>query len=824
MSELTQIGEYVLLNFKEETRMKMKAVLQAVLLLLSMVMSLMLPTMAVAKVNNKDEESQLKRLVEVLEAKRIEMNIPGMALAVVKDDRMILAHGFGVMDKANNKPVTPETMFSIGSSSKAFTATLVAMLADEEKLSWDDLITKYLPEYKYIVDGEVLPMTFRDMLSHRTGYARNDFLWANGQASRDLILKTAVNAEPVAAFRKKFYYNNVMFLAAGEATAKIENQTWDAQLVSRIFKPLGMSQSTSKHHEAMASEHLSVGYQWNEETQSHDVMPTRNLNNVAPAGGIYSNINDMAQWVRFQLNKGKVGKSQLLSEEQLVETHEKQIEMNQITGYGLGWMLRYWQGKKVVEHGGSIDGFGAQVAFIPEESLGFVLLTNVTATPLQQGSIGIVFEHLLGDQLGTTDSKKSAKVDYQKYVGEYHANFGPFKDALFTFSVNGDGKPAVNVPGQMLYELKDPDDTGKWYFALTNTISVSFDQAKDGSVTAMRMHQNGINFELPRQGVPIVPEIEADALTPFLGGYDSAKLKGIIKAKIQNHRLAMDVPNQMVYELNLPDENGFRTFRIKSDTSVKFIENETGAVTAVELWQNKSELVETAMKLESEDVEEVLPGIDEILKLRKSKQRSKALKRQSGIEMLGQVHVKSSGIKGKLTSLFDDKGHFKQVLDFGVFGQTIVVINKNTGSTYGINPYTELKGKYLAQAKKENPAVLMDLSAYPGDIQVMAMTELNDRKVYQLKLKESDLPASTLYIDAETGDVVQVKTKVLIPSVGSVGVTTNYEDYRELHGLRMAYKVTTQNPVMGEVVVNLEDVKVKKKFTQGTFDTSEKVN
>lgn len=802
--------------------MKIRAAVQAVVILVSMVLSLMLPTMAIAKDNNIEQANQLNGLVKALEAKRKEFHIPGMALAVVKDDKVILTQGFGQMDMSNDKAVTPETLFAIGSSSKAFTATLIAMLVDEGKMEWDDLVTDYLPDYEFKVEGEVLPITFRDMLSHRTGYTRNDLLWANGQASRELILKTAAQAEPIDDFRKNFYYNNVMFLAAGEASAKISKQSWDDLLMTRLLRPLGMNHSTSDHSKAMADKSLSLGYQWNEETASYDVMSTRNLNNVAPAGGIYSNVNDMTQWLRFQLNKGQVGSKQLLSEKILAETHQQQIKMSQMAGYGLGWMLQEWQGKKVVEHGGNIDGFGAQVAFVPEENLGFVLLTNVTATPLQQGSIGMVLDHLLGGQKTKAVNATEDGINYEKYVGEYHANFGPFKDAIFTFSIKDDGKPAVDVPGQMLYELKDPDETGKWFFALTNTISVSFDLDELGNIAAMRMQQNGMNFELPRKGYDIKPEIEAAALAPFLGDYDSKKLKGVIKAKIQNHRLAMVVPNQMVFELHLPDENGFRTFRIKSDTSVKFVEDETGSVTAVELWNNKTELVETVLKLASEEVAEDLPTVDDIMKLRKSKKRAKALKRKAGFEMLGEIHVKSSGIKGKVSTKFDDKGQFKQAIDFGVFGQIYVVINEIAGSTYGINPFTELKGKYLKQARRENPAVLMNLSAYGGEIKVLGLDDFKGKKVYKLALKEADLPTTTVFLDSETGDVLRVKTKVMVPSMGSVGVDTVYEDYREQHGLRVPFIMTVNNPMMGETVIKLEAFKVKQKYNENTFDASQR--
>ncbi len=177
---------------------------------------------------------QLQELSAALEAKRIEHHIPGMAIAVVKNDKVIMSKGFGVMNLEENKPVTTDTLFAIGSSSKAFTATMVGMLVDENKLSWDDKISAQLPDYQFSVDDKVLPITYRDMLSHRTGYTRNDLLWFNGKASKELILKTAVKADPDDEFRKKFYYNNVMYLAAGEGAALLSGKTWDQSLMGEV--------------------------------------------------------------------------------------------------------------------------------------------------------------------------------------------------------------------------------------------------------------------------------------------------------------------------------------------------------------------------------------------------------------------------------------------------------------------------------------------------------------------------------------------------------------------------------------------------------------
>ncbi len=793
--------------------MKIKNFIRVILILLSMVLMLVLPAYAIAG----PSEDSIKKLVDTLEAKRIEHHIPGMAIAVVKGDQVILSQGFGVMDLENQTPATPDTLFAIGSSSKSFTAIMTAMMVDEGKLNWDDEVASYLPAYQFTVDGAHLPVTLRDALSHRSGYTRNDLLWANGQASRELILETATHAEPWDEFRKSFHYNNVMYLAAGEVIANLAGSSWDDVLAQTILQPLGMTDSTSIHETAESNENISLGYQWNDETETHDLMPRRNLNNVAPAGGIYSNVKDMAQWVKVLLNDGNHDGKQLISKEQLHATWEPAINISGEMNYGMGWFLRPWQDQPVVEHGGNIDGYGAQVALLPESDLGFVLLTNVTATPLQQESINLVWDHLAtaqDDKVSTADDR--SQVGYDEFVGEYHANFASFKDSIFTFLIKENGKPAVDVPGQMVYELKDPDADGLWYFTMTDTISVSFDRDENGGIAAMRMHQNRLDFELPKKGVVIEPEIDASELQPYLGQYQSKTFNGPIKALIQNHRLTLDVPNQMAFELHLPDEDGFRQFRIKSDMSAKFETDDMGAITQVVLYRDKEKIVDTAAKL-SDNTAQSLPSVDDIMKLMKSKQRMKALKKKSGFVFTGEINMLNSGLKGKVTTLFDADKSYSQHMDFGIFGEILIAANSETAATTGINPYTEFKGKYLKQIRMDHPAVVIDLRQHADSIKVIGENEINGSAVYVLKTKTKELPSRTWYIDAKTGDILKLKTKLLNPITGPVPITIEYANYKKRHGLRVPMKTTIKNPMMGKAIIHYDKTKAKQKFSDSQF-------
>ena len=320
--------------------------------------------------------------------------------------------------------MTPETIFAIGSSTKAFTSTLVGMLVDEGEMGWDDPITDYLPYFSLDVesDNENAKITIRDLLSHRTGFVRMGLLFASGEIPIEEVLHDAIAAEPWAGVGESFYYSNVMYMAAGVAAGEAAGTDWDTLVAERIFEPLGMASSSTSIINAQEDSRLSLGYLWDEDQQIYEHKPRRNVDNIGPSGSINSNVLDMAQWIRMQLGLGEYNGNRLISEEELRETWTSQIEIAGGVGYGLGWMVREWQGQPVIEHGGNVNGFSAQVALLPESDLGFVLLTNASVSPLPAQSINMVWEALLGEW--KEDTGEDETIDYEPYLGRYHTSFG----------------------------------------------------------------------------------------------------------------------------------------------------------------------------------------------------------------------------------------------------------------------------------------------------------------------------------------------------------------------------------------------------------------
>jgi CubicO group peptidase (beta-lactamase class C family) len=397
-----------------------------------------------------DYSAALAAIEKALDDRRKELGIPGMALVIVKDDQIIYLKGIGYKDLDKKLPVTPDTRFAIGSASKAFTAMLAAMSADAGKLSLEDSPKKFLPYFTLRDQDAAAKITIRDLLAHRSGLNRTDLAMVTGVLNREELIKVAGMAKPTAKLGEKFQYQNVMYAAAGEVVAKAENSTWDKLIANRIFKPLGMKNSDTTAAAMKKSKDYSFGYDYNPTTKETRHLPQREILAAAPAGAINSSARDMAQWVRLMLANGTINGRRVVSEKNFDELVRKQINIGGSVDYGLGWFLRQWNGHKVVEHGGNIDGFNSQVALMPDQKLGFALLTNVTASPLGGVAMNTIWKNLVGEAKAA-DKPTAAASDPKAEVGKYR-----FAAAGINFDVTlNDGKLTLTVPGQPAYTLQN---------------------------------------------------------------------------------------------------------------------------------------------------------------------------------------------------------------------------------------------------------------------------------------------------------------------------------------------------------------------------------
>ncbi|HEV7556539.1 MAG TPA: serine hydrolase domain-containing protein, partial [Kofleriaceae bacterium] len=329
------------------------------------------------------------RFEKILIERSAKLHIPGIAYAIIKDDKVIAIGAIGVRDTDKKLPVTDDTVFPIGSCTKSFTAMAVAIAADDSKLSVDDSPHKLLPYFK-MADPEANDLvTLRDMLSHRTGVMPYGDLAAEPDVlGRDDYIRAAVGAKPVAKLRAGYQYSNAMVTAAGEAVARAYAMSWDKVIETKIFSPLGMSASVTHSDKLASLPDGAIGYTW-DGVGWKAAPPATSLRVLAPAGAIASSASDMAKWVRALANGGELDGKRLVSEAMFAELGKAHTQINDTLAYGLGWALYDWNGHHVMEHNGGSVGLSALVSVIPERHAGFVVLANTSPTELTKiGSLG----------------------------------------------------------------------------------------------------------------------------------------------------------------------------------------------------------------------------------------------------------------------------------------------------------------------------------------------------------------------------------------------------------------------------------------------------
>ena len=333
---------------------------------------------------------------------------PGLAIAVVKDGRIVFAKGYGVRELGKPAPVDTQTLFAIGSTTKAMTAASLGMLVDEGKLKWDDRVTKILPGFQLADPYVTRELTVRDLLTHRAGLGNADVLWYRSDNSADEVIRRVRFAEPEYSMRSSFIYQNIMYAVAGEVVAKASGVPWEQFVRTRIFAPLGMPNAVPladslRGRTNIASPHYRFG-------DTIRVISNASVDAVASAGAVWASVADMARWMRFVLDSGRVNGRRLLKPETFAELLKPETMVTPAefypsasltkphwTTYSFGWFQEDYSGKMVDFHTGSIDGMVAIIGLIPDERLGVYVLANLDHAELRHALMYRVFDAYLGN-------------------------------------------------------------------------------------------------------------------------------------------------------------------------------------------------------------------------------------------------------------------------------------------------------------------------------------------------------------------------------------------------------------------------------------------
>lgn len=333
---------------------------------------------------------QLAALDAYIAKARDDWKVPGLAVAIVQGDKVLLSKGYGVLQSGATNAVDEHTLFAIASNSKAFTSAALAMLVDEGKLRWDDRVSQHLPWFRLRDPWASADIRVRDLLCHRSGLGTfsGDLLWWGTSYSAREVLERAALLEPAAPFRSKYEYSNLMFIAAGEVIRAVSGLSWEEFVQQRIFSPLGMNRSVASTRDLAAKGNVATPHKtYSDRNQPIEWM---NWDVMGAAGGVISSVHDMSKWMQCQLAQGAhpPGARALFTparSREMWEAHtpipvsegsRRRFPSTHFRAYGLGWSLSDYLGYKLVGHGGGYDGMYSQVLMAPEKGLGVVVLTN----------------------------------------------------------------------------------------------------------------------------------------------------------------------------------------------------------------------------------------------------------------------------------------------------------------------------------------------------------------------------------------------------------------------------------------------------------------
>ncbi|MGN6439580.1 MAG: serine hydrolase [Agriterribacter sp.] len=571
-----------------------------------------------AQKNKPAADTRLKGLDTALTKLLKDWHAAGFAVAVVEKDKVIYSKGFGYRNYAAKQPVTANTLFAIGSCTKAFTASLLGLLEQDGKLSLDKKVREYLPSLHFYNNEMNEGITLRDMMCHRTGLPRHDYSWyIFTSKSRDSLLQRIKYLEPSASLRETWQYNNFMFLAQGMVAEKLTGKSWENNINEKIFTPLGMTRSNTSISGMEKDADASFGY-----TVKKDSIVKKvdyyNLDAMGPAGSINSSVAEMANWVMTWINDGKFRGKEILPPGYIQNAISAQMPIGggvpdkehpdvHFANYGLGWMLSSYRGHYRVEHGGNIDGFSASTSFFPSDSIGIVVLSNQNGSPIPTLARNMIADRML--KLKYVNWSGDAKKRVQKSKTEQNVSpessrvagtkpSHPLKDYTGTFNHPGYGDVNVYQRNDSLFAITGKDSIWLRHFhydvfevkgydkddGLDTSFGgtkINFRSSDDGKINALTAQLEGTVKPLEFVYKPKAKPIDKEVLEKYLGEYELGGMTA--KVYLKGDVLTLFVPGQPEYETIYIGDHTFR-IKILEGYSVKF-EMDGDKATAVSFMQ-----------------------------------------------------------------------------------------------------------------------------------------------------------------------------------------------------------------------------------------------
>ena len=577
-----------------------------------------------AEARPPDPASRLQGFDAYMEKLVKDWNVPGIGVAVVAKDKVILAKGYGYRDYGRKLPFTSRTVVPIASNTKLFTATAAGLLVEDGKLEWDKPVRDFVPSIQFHNDALSATVSIRDMLSHRTGITRHDTIWYKSDFSRKELFERLKYLEPTQPFRQTFLYNNMMYAGAGYVVELLSGRKWEDFLRARVLDPLGMTSTVFSIADLeKAPEH---GVPYTERRDSFDLYSIpyySEAEGVGPAGSMNSNLEDMSRWVIAQLNDGKLEGKQVIPSAVIKATMAPALAMPNAAleargfgellnaAYGTGRWTASYRGHLVSYHGGDINGFHSQVGVMPYDGIGVVVLViGDHAAPLYNVVSYNVYERMLGLEqtpwserqlairLKGKEAGKQARAKagagrvagtrpshpLDDYTGEFeHPAYGVItiakKDAGLLFDFHKIKLPLAHFHYDR-FDTPDDEQDGQW--------SVNFGTSPQGEIDRALISLDEAEVVFARR---VARELSLpETLRPYAGTYVSptgAKFQVVLR---EGGALGVVFPGQPFQAL-VPWKPG--RFRLKefSDVTVEFVVGPDGRVTALKQADPSGEFV-----------------------------------------------------------------------------------------------------------------------------------------------------------------------------------------------------------------------------------------
>lgn len=527
--------------------------------------------------------------------------VPGVAVGVVVDGHIVYAKGFGYRDLEQQLPMNTETLFAIGSCTKAFTTFAIGNLVDEGRVEWDQPVIDILPEFRLWDQYATTSLTLRDLLTHRSGMPRHEFVWYNSKMTKSEMLKRIRYLQPSYEIRERYQYGNLMYFTAGLAMEQAAGKSWEDLICEKILNPLEMTHTNFSIEETKKTDNYAFPY-----LEKHDQLkkiPFRNLSLISAAGSINSNLNDMMHWVQMQLAGGIYKNQVLISPATLQELHAPQVivpgapesKETLLYAYGIGWGILSYRGHYLVSHDGVSDGFTSVVALLPGENVGIVILSNKNMNSLPRYLSFEMIDRILGlphhdwfkegmDSIRKNkETMKESRIKEDRMRKKGTCPCHPLEEYVGTYENPGYGKLAVElVDGKLEAIYNDLTYVlDHWHYDVfivaqeKQDMIVSF----EGTKFTFCNNSNGDIGELIIPFEPTADDIiftrkneEAHStltyLRQFTGAYDIYGYT--VEIVVRNHTLVAIIPGQPNYELVPAGENEF-SVKTMTGSTVRFV-------------------------------------------------------------------------------------------------------------------------------------------------------------------------------------------------------------------------------------------------------------